>query len=199
MFKNYCHPTAIVEQNVVLGNNIHIWHFTHIREHAIIEDDVSIARDVYVDKGVRISKGTRIQNGVSIYSGVQIAPYCFIGPHVIFTNDLRPRAGNKQWSMTMTYLQMGCTLGAGAIVKAGITVGEYALVGAGSVVTHNIPPFNLAVGNPARVKAMVCSCGRSNLPLDTPRLELLRDCCYENLNEDAINHVKEYLMSVINH
>lgn len=197
MSDSYIHPTAIIEPNVQIGAKVKIWHFTHVRSGAIIEDDVSLARDVYVDCNVKISKSTRVQNGVSIYHGVHVDPYCFIGPHVIFTNDLRPRAGNRIWEVVPTYLRTGAALGAGAIVRAGIEIGAFSLVGAGAVLTRSIPAFHLVYGNPAAIKGMICCCGRTNLPLGTPILELLKECCCKNLDELAVINAKEYLHTMM--
>lgn len=187
------HPTAIVEDNVHIGHRVSIWHFVHLRSDSFIEDDVSLARDVYVDKGVRIKKGTRVQNGVSIYAGLNIGEYCFIGPHVIFTNDLVPRSTNLDWEVMETDLLTGCSIGAGSIIICGIRIGEFSLIGAGSVVTQNIPPFHLAMGNPARVKKMICACGKTLFPLGTNPKNLIADCCKKIVKPEAILLAKKII------
>ena len=184
------HPTAVIEQDVQIGNNVAIWHFVHIREGAKIDDNVSLARDVYIDKNVHVGEGTRIQNGVSVYSGLEIGKYCFIGPHVIFTNDLVPRSTNKRWSLLPTILKTGCSIGAGSILICGVTIGEFALVGAGSVVTQKVSPFHLVMGSPARVKKMICACGATSLPLGTSCKSLVAKCCLKNLKKEVISLAK---------
>lgn len=184
------HSTAIVDDGANIAPTAKIWHFCHVRNGAIIENNVSLARDVYIDKNVKVSKGSRIQNGVSIYDGVTIGEWCFVGPHVIFTNDLYPRAGNLNWNITPTTLESGCSIGAGAIIRCGISVGTFALVAAGAIVTKDIPPFTLVVGTPAREVAKVCACGQTRLPLETEFAELVRTCCSLNL-QDEVLHIAE--------
>src|SRR4051812_34977149 len=155
------HPTAFIEDNVDIGRNAIIWHFCHVRKNAKIGEDVSLARDVYVDQGVELGKGSRVQNGVSIYAGVHVEPWCFIGPHVIFTNDFYPRVGKKSWNLENTFLRSGASLGAGAMIRCGVEIGSFALVGAAAVVTKDIPMFTLAYGHPAKVESRICGCGQT--------------------------------------
>lgn len=194
--KSIIHPTAVIEDGVHLGHNVSIWHFVHVREGAYIEDNVSLARDVYIDKGVRVKHGTRIQNGVSVYTGLKIGEYCFIGPHVIFTNDLIPRSGNINWKVVETDLKTGCSIGAGSIIICGATIGEFALIGAGSVVTQNIPPFHLAMGNPARIKKMICTCGHTLFPLGTPLKKLVAKCCLKKAKPEIITLAKKIIKKI---
>lgn len=193
MNQSIIHPSAIVEAEVKIGKNVSIWHFCHVRSGAILGDGVSIGKDVYIDKNVSIGKFSRIQNGVSLYQGVYIEDWCFIGPHVTFTNDLRPRSGLKKWNIIPTYLKSGMSIGAGAIIRCGVTLGEFCMIGAGTVVTKDVPPFHLAVGLPAEISKMVCACGQTILPLATPKQELLKNCCAENLQEDCYRSAKEFL------
>lgn len=188
--KAYTHPTAIVEAGVTLKEDVKIWHFCHVRSGAILQSGVSLAKDVFVDCDVQLGQGTRVQNGVSIYKGVQIKDWCFIGPHVIFTNDMYPRAGNKNWNIVETILNTGCSIGAGAIIRCGIELGSFSMIAAGSVVTKSVPPFHLAMGLPAKLKKMICACGQTQLPLKTPRKKLLRACCEVNLNKNLLEVAK---------
>jgi UDP-2-acetamido-3-amino-2,3-dideoxy-glucuronate N-acetyltransferase len=187
------HPTAIVEDGVEIGKNVSIWHFVHVRKEAVLGNEVSLGRDVYIDRGVKIGQGTRVQNGVSVYAGVHVGDWCFIGPHVIFTNDFTPRVGTKSWEISNTFIETGASLGAGTIVICGKTVGAFSLIGAGSVVTSSIPAFHLAMGNPIRVKKMVCACGRTFLPIGSNPQELVRDCCRVNLDIKILNAAKGLL------
>jgi UDP-2-acetamido-3-amino-2,3-dideoxy-glucuronate N-acetyltransferase len=182
----YVHPTAIIEDDVTMEEDVKVWHFCHVRKNAILRKNVSLARDVFVDLGVEIGSGTRVQNGVSIYHGVKIKSWCFVGPHVIFTNDMYPRAGNKNWHVIETVLDTGCAIGAGAIIRCGIELGEFCMVAAGSIVTRSVKPFHLVMGLPATESKMVCACGQTQFELNTPYSELIKDCCRENLHEDLL-------------
>jgi acetyltransferase-like isoleucine patch superfamily enzyme len=166
------HETAIIEESVSIGDHTHIWHFCHVRKNAIIGSNVSLARDVFIDEAVKISSYSRIQNGVSIYRGVQISEWVFVGPHVIFTNDMNPRVGKRNWKIVETHMMPACSIGAGAIIRCGVTLGAFSMIGAGSVVTRNIPAFTLAVGSPARPIKKICACGEArfalNAVLDSP-------------------------------
>lgn len=178
----YAHPTAVVEEGASIGDGARIWHFAHVRSSATIGAEVNLGKDVYIDGDVVLGQGARVQNGVSIYHGVHVSDWCFIGPYVVFTNDVAPRVGNKTWRVIETRLETGSSLGAGVIVKCGVTIGAFAMVGAGAIVTHDIPPFHLAVGVPARPQKKVCGCGQSFLPIDTQPDDYLRDCCRENMD-----------------
>lgn len=154
------HPTAIVESEAI-GAGTKIWHFAHVRAEAKIGKNCTIGKDVYIDAGVEIGDNVKIENFVSVYKGVKIEDDVFIGPSVTFTNDLYPRA--FIWSedrLGHTKVKRGASIGAHATIVCGITIGEYAMVGAGSVVTKDVVPFGLVYGNPARLAGYVCSCGR---------------------------------------
>jgi len=154
------HPTAIIEKNVKIGKNTRIWHFVHIREGAVIGENCNIGKCVYIDTDVKIGNNVKIQNFATIYRGVEIEDDVFIGPHVTFTNDLYPRAFSKNWKVVPTLVKKGASIGANATIICGVTIGEYAMIGAGSVVTRDVPNFGLVYGNPAKLKGYVCYCGR---------------------------------------
>ncbi len=144
-----------------IGDGTRIWHFAHIREGSEIGRNCVIGKSVYIDTGVKIGDGVKIQNFVSVYKGVIIEDNVFIGPSVTFTNDLFPRSNIWDDSrLTSTLIKKGASIGANSTIICGITVGEYALIGAGSVVSRNVPDFGLVYGNPARLKGYVCYCGR---------------------------------------
>jgi len=156
----YIHPTAIVESSDV-GEGTRIWHFVHIREGARIGRNCNIGKGVYVDTGVVIGNNVKIQNFATLYRGVVIEDDVFIGPAVVFTNDLYPRAfiwGDEK--IVETKVRRGASIGANSTIVCGVEIGEYAMVGAGSVVTKSIPPHALVYGNPARLRGFVCYCGR---------------------------------------
>jgi len=187
----FVHPTAIVEPGAVLGPGSKVWHFCHVRAGAELGADVSLGRDVYVDGGVRLGEGSRVQNGVSIYAGLTIGRFCFVGPHVIFTNDPRPRAGNKRWTISPTLLEDGAAIGAGSVIRCGVTVGRYAMIGAGTLVTRDVEPFRLVVGRPGRVVGVVCACGQSSLPEDADREALIGECCRELMTPASLAVARE--------
>jgi acetyltransferase-like isoleucine patch superfamily enzyme len=158
--KYYKHPTAIIESEEI-GEGTKIWHFVHVREGVKIGKGCNIGKSVYIDCGVTIGDNVKIQNFASIYKGVLIEDDVFIGPSVTFTNDPYPRS--FRWGENMivpTLVKKGASIGANSTVLCGITIGEYAMVGAGSVVTQDVPPFGLVYGNPAKIKGIVCYCGR---------------------------------------
>jgi UDP-2-acetamido-3-amino-2,3-dideoxy-glucuronate N-acetyltransferase len=191
------HATAVVEDGAILHEGVKVWHFSHVRSTAVLNRGVSLARDVYVDADIEIAEYSRIQNGVSIYKGVQIGSWCFVGPHVIFTNDQRPRAGNRHWDITPTILETGCSLGAGSIVRCGLTIGSFAMVGAGAVVTKPVPPFSLAIGFPARVAGMICACGQTLVDPENLQETLVLPCCLDRLNTQLIPIAKEISARVL--
>ncbi|HIC98526.1 MAG TPA: N-acetyltransferase [Pyrodictiaceae archaeon] len=158
--KYFIHPLAVVEEDVEIGEGTRIWHFAHIRKGAKIGRNCNIGKGVYIDVNVEIGNNVKVQNGVSIYQGVKVEDDVFLGPHMTFTNDLYPRAFNKNWKLIPTLVKKGASIGAHATIVCGVTIGEYAMVGAGAVVTRDVPPFGLVYGNPARLKGFVCYCGR---------------------------------------
>jgi UDP-2-acetamido-3-amino-2,3-dideoxy-glucuronate N-acetyltransferase len=187
----FSHPTSIIEDDVSIGEKTSIWHFCHVRKGAKIGRFVSLARDNYIDSDVQIGDHSRVQNGVSIYKGVSIGRWCFVGPHVIFTNDQFPRVGVKSWKITPTILHDGCSIGAGAIIRCGVSVGSFAMVGAGAIVTKSIPPFSLVVGTPGKVIGQVCACGQTQMPLDNQ--EHILECCEQNLEPELLDLAKVFI------
>jgi len=163
----FIHPTAIVEEGATIGEGTRIWHFVHVRSGAKIGGNCNIGKDVYIDVGVEIGDNVKIQNGVSIYRGVKIEDDVFIGPYAVFTNDKYPRAFNRGWEVVPTVVKKGASIGANATIVCGVTIGEYAMVAAGAVVTKDVPSHGLVMGNPARLKGFVCYCGK---PLRTDNI-----------------------------
>ncbi len=156
----YIHPTAVVEEGVEIGEGTRIWHFVHVRKGARIGRNCNIGKGVYIDVNVVIGNNVKIQNFVSVYRGVTLEDDVFVGPHATFTNDLYPRSFNEEWEIVPTLVKKGASIGANATIVCGITIGEYAMIGAGAVVTKDVPPFGLVYGNPARLRGFVCYCGR---------------------------------------
>jgi len=155
----YIHETAHVADSAEIGEGTKIWINVQIREDVKIGKGCIISKDAYIDHAVTIGDLVKVQNGVSVYNGVTIEDEVFVGPNVAFTNDYYPRAQNPQWEVSPTYIRKGASLGANSTIVCGHTVGEYAMVGAGSVVTKDVAPYALVVGNPAKPIGRVCKCG----------------------------------------
>lgn len=165
---NHIHPTAMVSPTASIGDGTHIWHHCQIQKEVSIGKNCILGKGVFVDAGVVIGNNVKIQNYVSVYHGVTIEDGVFVGPHVCFTNDMFPRAVNpdgslkaaSDWVPVKTHIHAGSALGANSTIICGVSVGAWAMVGAGSVVTKNIPQHGLAWGNPASLRGFVCACGR---------------------------------------
>lgn len=164
--KKKFHESAFVESFLV-GEGTKIWHNSHVRKGSVIGSNCTIGKNVYIDQGVVIGNKVKIQNNVSVYSGVTIEDGVFIGPHVCFTNDLNPRSIStdgslkdiSDWHVTKTYVKYGASIGANSTILCGIIIGRFAMVGAGSVITKDVPDYGLVYGNPARLKGYMCRCG----------------------------------------
>lgn len=155
----YIHATAEVSEQAKIGNGTKIWNHAQVREGAQIGENCIISKNVYIDSDVRIGKGVKIQNNVNVYHGVTVEDDVFLGPSMTFTNDMFPRAFNVDWEVTETLVKKGASVGANATIVCGSVLGEYSMVGSGSVVTRDVPPHTLVAGNPARRMGFVCRCG----------------------------------------
>jgi acetyltransferase-like isoleucine patch superfamily enzyme len=159
MKKAQIHSTATIDPSAIIGDGSILWVNVQVRENAKIGKNCILAKDVYVDCNVVIGDGCKVQNSVSIYDGVTLQSQVFVGPNVSFTNDKVPRAFNADWKITKTQVNTGASLGANCTIICGITIGEYSMVAAGSVVTKNVPPYTLVAGSPARVVAEIDKLG----------------------------------------
>ncbi len=161
------HASAELEAGVSVGARSSIWNRAVLRAGASLGDECIVGRDAFIDEGVRLGDRVKVQNGALVYHGVTVGNGVFIGPGAILTNDRYPRAVTAEgelaraddWTVSPVELQDGCSIGAGAIVVAGTTIGRFATVGAGAVVTRDVPDFALVAGNPARRLGWVCGCG----------------------------------------
>lgn len=162
----FVHPSANVSDKARIGAGTKVWINVQIRENVDIGEDCILSKDVYIDHAVRIGHRCKIQNGVSIYNGVEIGDEVFVGPNASFTNDRIPRAFNTEWKVTPTRVCNGASLGANSTIVCGINIGEYAMVAAGSVVTRDVPPYTLVMGNPARAVAKIDRAGNRVGPAD---------------------------------
>ena len=156
----FIEETAIVEAGASLGEGTRVWHHAHIREGAVVGRDCSLAKNVFIDAGVQIGDRVKIQNNVSVYAGVTLADDVFVGPSAVFTNDRHPRSHGIAWDVAPTLVRRGASIGANATVVCPIDIGEWAMVGAGAVVTRDVLAHQLVLGNPARPAGWCCWCGR---------------------------------------
>ena len=155
----FVHETADVSKDAKISAGTKIWNQAQVRETAIIGKDCIIGKSSYIDVGVVIGNNVKIQNFVSVYDGVVLEDDVFIGPSVTFTNDLYPRANSTSRAWSKTLVKEGASIAAGTVIVCGNTIGKHAMVGAGPVVTRDIPDHGLAYGNPAKLKGFVCECG----------------------------------------
>jgi|SRR3989338_4892363 len=153
-------PAATIEEPCEIGEGTKIWHYSHIMKGAKIGKNCQLGQNVFVGSRAEIGDGVKIQNNVSVYDCVQLEDDVFCGPSMVFTNVINPRSHIPRKSeFKETLVQRGATLGANSTILCGITIGEYAFIGAGAVVTKNVPPYALFYGNPARLKGWMCECG----------------------------------------
>jgi acetyltransferase-like isoleucine patch superfamily enzyme len=161
------HPTADVEEGAIVGANTRVWHHAHIRNGARVGENCTLGHSVYVDTGASVGNNCKLENRVSIFQGVTLEDGVFVGPHATFTNDKHPRAVRADgslitegdWRPVGTLVRYGASSGAGAVVLPGLTIGRWAMVAAGAVVTRDVPEHGLVVGQPARLTGYACKCG----------------------------------------
>lgn len=156
----FIHPTATLSPDALIGEGSKVWINVQVREGAVVGTNTILSKDVYIDRDVRIGNHCKIQNSVSVYQGVHIADDVFVGPNASFTNDRVPRAFNHDWVITPTFVERGASIGANATIICGTTIGAYAMVAAGSVVTKDVPPYALVRGNPARFVSWIDKSGQ---------------------------------------
>jgi UDP-2-acetamido-3-amino-2,3-dideoxy-glucuronate N-acetyltransferase len=171
----FVHESSYVDPPVEIGEGTKIWHFSHVMAGSSIGRNCTIGQNVVIGPRVRIGNNVKIQNNVSVYEGVELEDDVFCGPSMVFTNVTTPRSGtprNRPEDFAPTRVRRGATLGANCTIVCGHTIGDYAFVGAGSVVTSDVPPYALVYGNPARVRGYACECGaRLAIAYDAARCE----------------------------
>lgn len=156
----FVHETAVVDDGAVVGRGTRIWHFCHVMDGAKVGEDCVLGQNVFVANGAVVGDRVRIQNNVSVYQGCLIEDDAFLGPSCVLTNVSNPRAEvDRKREFEPTVVRKGATIGANATLVCGVTVGRYAMVGAGAVVTRDVEDHHLVVGVPARPRAFVCRCG----------------------------------------
>ena len=165
----FVHESSFVDEPSEIGEGTKIWHFCHVMKGSIIGRNCNLGQNVVVSPGVRVGDGCKIQNNVSLYTGVVLEDSVFCGPSMVFTNVVNPRSEVvRKDEYKQTLVRRGASLGANATIVCGVTIGQYAFVGAGAVVTRDVAAFALVVGNPARQSGWMCRCG-IKLPVEGER------------------------------
>ena len=162
MTNYFVHPSSFVDENVIIGDGTKIWHFSHIQSNVLIGSNCSFGQNVNVGNNVKIGNNCKIQNNVSIYEGVELEDYVFCGPSMVFTNVINPRCkypqrGSEHYYKTL--IKEGASIGANATIVCGITIGKHSFIGAGTVVTKDVPDFALIVGVPGKQIGWVSEAG----------------------------------------
>lgn len=156
----FVHPSAIIDEGAQIGKGTRIWHFCHLMPTCRVGENCILGQNVYLDSNVIIGNGVKIQNNVSVYNGVIIEDDVFLGPSMVFTNVINPRSFiERKTEFKKTLIQKGATIGANATILCGIEIGNYALIGAGTIVTKSVPPYALITGNPGKRTGWVSKAG----------------------------------------
>ncbi len=191
MANYFAHESAFIDEDCSIGKGVKIWHFSHIMSNCVIGDKCNIGQNVVISPDVVLGKNVKIQNNVSIYTGVICEDDVFLGPSMVFTNVINPRSAlNRKSEYAKTIVKMGATIGANATIVCGNNIGAYALIGAGAVVTKDVPNYALLVGNPAKQIGWVSEFGH-RLDFD----QYGKSTCPESLQEyefknGVVNRVK---------
>lgn len=159
--KYFVHETAVVDEPADIGDGTKIWHFSHVMAGAVIGKECNIGQNVFIGSKTNIGNNVKIQNNVSVYDGVVLEDYVFCGPSCVFTNVSRPRTAfpRKDRKFDETLVKVGVTIGANVTIVCGTTIGQHAFIGAGAVVTKDVPAYSLQLGNPAKHSGWMCECG----------------------------------------
>jgi UDP-2-acetamido-3-amino-2,3-dideoxy-glucuronate N-acetyltransferase len=182
----FVHPTAVVDAGAVLGEGTKVWHFVHVCGGARVGPGCVLGQNVFVGQNVTLGRGVKVQNNVSIYDQVRIEDDVFLGPSCVFTNVINPRAFiERKHEYKQTLVRRGASIGANATIVCGHEIGEYAFVGAGAVVTKDVPAYALVVGNPARLLGWVCKCG-CRLPSEGAHATLTCAACGTSYVSDGV-------------
>jgi len=184
----FVHPTAVIDDGCEIGVGVKIWHFSHVMPGCIIGDNCNIGQNVVVSPKVTLGKNVRVQNNVSIYEGVICEDDVFLGPSMVFTNVINPRSAvSRKEEFKKTIVKKGASIGANATIVCGHNIGEYAFIGAGAVVTKEVAPYSLVVGNPARHVGWMSEYG-TKLSFDKNNIAVCPESQQEYLLEN--NHLK---------
>ena len=188
--KYWAHPTSIIGEDCQIDEGTRIWQFCNIMNRAKIGKNCNIGQNVFVEGDVIVGNNVKIKNNVALYTGIVCEDDVFLGPNCVFTNVLNPRSFiEKKNEFQQTIVRKGATIGANATIVCGHIIGKYALVGAGSVVTKDVPPYALVLGNPAKVVGYVCKCGERLVQND--KLMYCEKCNREYSYEDQLKELIE--------
>ena len=156
----FIHETSICDEGVLIGNGTKVWHFSHILKGSSIGENCSFGQNCVVGPNVKVGNGVKVQNNISIYEGVEVEDDVFLGPSMVFTNVINPRSFIvRKTEFKKTLLKKGCSVGANSTIVCGVTIGRYALIGAGAVVTKDVPDFGMFYGNPGKLQGWVSIAG----------------------------------------
>ncbi|MFH1670326.1 MAG: acyltransferase [Patescibacteria group bacterium] len=189
------HPSAVIDEPCIIGTGTKIWHFCHVMSGAKIGDHCTLGQNVHVGANVSVGNRVKIQNNVSVYTGVEIEDDVFLGPSVVFTNDSYPRSF-KLCAGSATLIRRGASIGANATVVCGVTIGAYSMIGAGSVVTGNVPDHALVYGNPARIRGWVCACG-AKMSSETLPSDSTMHCVQCNMRYRSVDDIVQEVNPLI--
>ena len=185
----FIHPSSIVDDGASIGNGSKIWHFSHVSAKAKIGNNCNLGQNVYIANNVIIGNHVKIQNNVSVYDSVVLEDYVFCGPSMVFTNVYNPRSHiERKTEYKTTLVKKGASIGANATILCGVTIGQYALIGAGSVVLNDVPDFAIVAGVPAIFKSWVCQCGIKLSMSDTTNK--CTDSINSSINNQIINNTE---------
>ena len=188
MAEDFRHPHALVETGASIGRGTRVWAFAHVLAGATVGDECNICDHTFIEGGVRVGHRVTLKCGVYLWNGMTIEDDVFIGPGAVFTNDYRPRSQRHLKTHLKTLLREGCSIGANSTTLPNLAIGRWAMVGAGSVVTREVPDYALVVGSPARFRAWICRCGEKLSPASG---RLLKCECGRLYEQVAENEVKE--------
>lgn len=184
----FIHPTAVVDEGCEVGEGTRVWHWCHLMSGAKIGKKCNIGENAFIEAGVILGNCVKVKNNVALYTGIECEDDVFLGPNCVFTNVANPRSFIERKSeFKKTIIHKGATIGANATIVCGHDIGEYAFVGAGSVVTKTVPPYTMVVGNPARFYSYVCKCGvKLNRELQCPACKKK----YKQIGSDIIGPIE---------
>lgn len=188
MANYFVHESSFVDNDVIIGENTKIWHFSHILSNSTIGKNCSFGQNCVVGPKVTIGNGVKVQNNISIYEGVEVEDDVFLGPSMVFTNVINPRSFIvKKEEFKKTLLKKGCSIGANATVICGVTIGEFALVGSGAVINKNVKPYALMVGVPAKQIGWVSKAGNTlKFNSDNIAIDNFDNSTYKIMNEQLV-------------
>jgi acetyltransferase-like isoleucine patch superfamily enzyme len=184
----FIHPQALIDPGAVVGTGTRVWAFAHVCNGTVIGKECNLCDHTFFEQGVRLGDRVTIKCGVYLWDGVTLEDDVFVGPQVAFTNDLRPRSENRAFKLAKTFLRRGCSVGANSTLLP-VTVGRWAMVAAGSVVTRDVPDFALVRGNPARLAGWVCRCGEALDFPDKGKAACACGCYFQKISELSIQEI----------